>query len=56
MLLTVVEGPKGKAELYEVPGPEKQPVYEVRHGGKKETFVTMGEAYLVASEKVAGKP
>ncbi len=48
-LLNTVEGPKGKATMYEVvrPGSER-PEYEVESSGKTESYPTMGEAYLEA--------
>lgn len=57
-LVTVVEGPKGKAEIFEIikPSPpemaqEGQLVeYEVRFGSDSQVFKALGEAYLVAGE------
>ena len=57
-LVAVIEGPKGKAEVFEVNG---EPVgtatsgtlhtmYEVVHGGKAQSVMTLGEASIVAHE------
>lgn len=62
-LLTVVEGPRGKAEIFEIikPSPpemarEGQLVeYEVRFGGQRQVFKALGEAYIVAGE-LTGTP
>ena len=53
--VTVVEGPNGKAEVFEVKTPDGQMVYELHFGGKKETFVAMGQAYVMAGEKAGVK-
>ena len=45
-LLNTVEGPKGKAELFEVVDGGPQPVYEVVCGGTTQSFKSMGEAYI----------
>ncbi len=57
-LVAVIEGPKGKAEVFEVNG---EPVgtatsgaistsYEVVFGSKTESVMTLGEASIVAHE------
>jgi hypothetical protein len=55
--LTVIEGPKGKAELFEV-ADESTTVateYLVEFNGASQTYQTMGEAYIEAGE-MAGTP
>ena len=54
-LLNTVDGPKGKAELYEVMDGGPQPVYEVVCGGTKQSFKSMGEAYITAGELAGTK-
>lgn len=57
-LLTTVEGPKGSAEIIEVikPAPKEMALdgqlveYQVRFDGKTQTFMALGEAYVVAGE------
>jgi hypothetical protein len=53
--VTVVEGPNGKAEVFEVQGPDGQPAYEVSFKGKTERYVAIGEAYVVAGQKAGVK-
>ena len=53
--VTVVEGPNGKAEVFEIKTPDGQMVYELRFKGKKETFAAMGQAYVIAGEKAGVK-
>ncbi|MPZ47911.1 MAG: hypothetical protein GEU75_01105 [Dehalococcoidia bacterium] len=60
-LLTVFEGPLGKAEVYEIlmPAAERPEVfqsqYEILFEGKSRILPTMGEASLVASS-LSGDP
>ena len=54
-LLNTVEGPKGKAELFEVVDGGPQPVYEVVCGGTTQSFKSMGEAYITCGELVGTK-
>jgi hypothetical protein len=58
-LVTTVEGPKGKAEIYEVVQPVESGgqrfEYEVRYNGETQTCKALGEAYIVAGE-LAGTP
>ncbi len=57
-LITAVEGPKGKAEVWEISDEETGTVtsgiasstYEIVFGEQKETTVTLGEASIVAHE------
>ena len=57
-LITSVEGPKGKAEVWEISEEETGTVtsgiasstYEIVFGKQKETTVTLGEASIVAHE------
>jgi hypothetical protein len=48
--LTVVEGPNGKAELFEVAddGTTVATEYQVEFNGKSQSYQTMGEAYIEA--------
>jgi hypothetical protein len=54
ILVEVVEGPQGRAEVHEVQESVSSIVYEVRHEGKTERYDTIGEAYIEAGMK-AGK-
>jgi len=50
--VTVVDGPQGRAEVFEVQGQAGFPAeYEVRFKGSRETFKSMGEAYITAKQK-----
>jgi hypothetical protein len=57
-LLTVIDGPKGKAEIFEVikPSPPEMALegqlveYEVKFGSDTQTFAALGEAYVTAGE------
>ncbi|HLF76120.1 MAG TPA: hypothetical protein VJB57_01395 [Dehalococcoidia bacterium] len=53
--LVVVEGPKGKAEIFEVAESNQAPVYQVRISGQKYEFKSLGEAYIEAGEKAGTK-
>ena len=47
--LHTIEGPKGKAGLFEViSSGQAQPKYEVDFGGATTSFSSMGEAYIEA--------
>ncbi len=52
ILVEVVEGPHGKAELHEVQESPSPIVYEVRFDGKSEQYESIGEAYIEAGMKV----
>jgi hypothetical protein len=58
-LVATLEGPLGKAEIYEVPQANAdgglQLQYEVLFNGQTETYRALGEAYLEAGEK-SGAP
>jgi hypothetical protein len=62
-VLTTVEGPNGTAEIIEVikPSPKEMALegqlveYQVRFKGQTQTFLALGEAYVVAGE-LAGTP
>ena len=54
ILVEVVEGPNGTAEVHEIQESPSLIVYETRFGGKAERFDTIGEAYIEAGMK-AGK-
>lgn len=49
-VVAVVEGPKGRAEVVEVPA-DRNVEYEVVFNGQRERFKSMGEAYITAKEK-----
>ena len=53
--VTVVEGPKGTAEIYELWSPGKAMEYEVRFQGKTVTYKSLGEAYIEAGELTGTK-
>jgi hypothetical protein len=56
-IVATVEGPRGTALVVEVPVAGGSGLeYQVRFGGAKETYKSMGEAYITAKEKagVAG--
>ncbi len=50
--LTVIEGPNGKAELFEVTeeGTTVSTEYVVEFKGESHKYLTMGEAYIEAGE------
>ena len=54
-----VEGPKGKAEIYEiVPDNERgsyEPSYEVEYAGRTQAFGSEGEAVTAAQELVGAE-
>jgi len=52
ILIEVVEGPKGTAELHEVQESLSSIVYEVRFQGSAETYESIGEAYIEPGLKV----
>ena len=55
-LLHTIEGPKGKAGLFEVINAgQAQPKYEVEFGGATTSFSSMGEAYIEAGN-MSGTP
>jgi len=53
--VAVVEGPKGKAEIYEITTDARTQVYRVMHNGQTEEYKSLGEAYIEAGEKVGTK-
>ena len=53
--LAVVEGPKGKAEIFEVAESNQTPIYQVRISGQTFEFKSLGEAYIEAGEKSGTK-
>jgi hypothetical protein len=53
--VTVVEGPKGKAEIFELWSPGKAMEYEVHFNGQVQTYKSLGEAYIEAGEKTGTK-
>jgi hypothetical protein len=53
--VAVVEGPKGKGEIYEITTDARTQVYQVKYEGKTEEYKSLGEAYIEAGEKVGTK-
>lgn len=53
-LVTAVEGPKGKAEIFEIPkameSGGQQFEYDVRFNGQSQVCKSLGEAYITAGE------
>jgi len=58
-LVATVEGPLGKAELYEItstrPNGAMEVEYEVRMGDQVQKFPALGAAYIVAGELTGSK-
>lgn len=63
-LYFTVEGPRGKAEIFEIvpdgadgTGPERswEPVYELQFGGRTEPYASEGEAITVAQQLVGAQ-
>ena len=52
LLVEVIEGPNGRAELHEVQESPSLIVYEVLFEGSSERFDSIGEAYIEAGLKV----
>ncbi len=53
--VAVIEGPKGKAEIYEYLVPERNIIeYQVKCNGEVKTYNNLGEAYIDAGD-LAGK-
>ena len=49
--VAVIEGPKGKAEIYESVSAALQAIeYKVKFNEETQTFNNLGEAYLTAGE------
>ena len=53
--VAVVEGPKGKAEIFEVFGDGRNLEYKVVFNGQTESFKSLGEAYIEAGDRVGTK-
>ena len=53
--VAVVEGSKGKSEIYEVWDGGRLIEYQVHFGGTVESFPNLGEAYIVAGQKAGAK-
>jgi hypothetical protein len=53
--VAVVEGPKGKAEIYEIFGDGRNLEYKVVCGPRTETYKSLGEAYIEAGNMVGTK-
>ena len=49
--VAVVEGPKGKAEIFEVWENGRLIEHQVHFNGQVESYPNIGEAYIVAGEK-----
>ena len=58
-LVATVEGPRGKAELYEITSTDPDGVlaitYEVRQGAEVHRFSALGAAYIAAGELTGAK-
>lgn len=58
-LVATIEGPLGKADLYEVtrtfPGGALEVEYEIRTGRQVQKFAALGAAYIVAGELTGTK-
>lgn len=54
-LVEVVEGPRGRAEVYEIQESLSSIVYEVRFAGESARFDSIGEAYIEAGLKSGKK-
>ncbi len=51
--VAVIEGPKGKAEIYEYLVRERNTIeYQVKCNGQVQTYNNLGEAYIDAGELV----
>lgn len=53
--VTVVQGPKGDAEVIEVWSDGRLLEYKVKFSGRTESYPNIGEAYIAAGEK-SGTP
>ena len=53
--VTVVDGPNGKAEVFEVSISGGNTEYEVHFKGKTEKYKSLGEAYITAGERAGTK-
>ena len=53
--VAVVEGPKGSAKIIEIWDQGRLIEHQVEMNGVKETAANLGDAYIIAGEKV-GKP
>ncbi|HEY4685567.1 MAG TPA: hypothetical protein VII57_05920 [Dehalococcoidia bacterium] len=48
--VAVVEGPNGKAEIFEIMVDNRSIEYQVRFKGRTERYKALGEAYITAGE------
>ena len=53
--VAVIQGPKGEARILEIWSDGRLMEYQVEVDGEKTTCANLGDAYIVAGEKV-GKP
>lgn len=53
--VAVIEGPKGKAEIYEIWAGGRLIEYRVKFGNEVETHANIGGAYIAAGEKTGTK-
>jgi hypothetical protein len=53
--VAVIEGPKGKAEIFEIWENGRLLEHQVHFNGQVESFPNIGEAYIDAGQKT-GKP
>jgi hypothetical protein len=54
-VVTVVEGPNGKAEVIEIWSPGKAMEYQIKFGAQTVTYKSLGEAYIEAGELTGTK-
>ncbi|HLF72253.1 MAG TPA: hypothetical protein VI759_08900 [Dehalococcoidia bacterium] len=53
--VAVVEGPNGKAEVFEIYTDGRNMEYKIVFKGKTETYKSLGEAYIEAGERAGTK-
>jgi len=53
--VAVVDGPHGKAEIFEIMTPNRTMEYHVRFQGQTEVYKNLGEAYITAGQKAGVK-
>ncbi len=53
--VAVVEGPKGRAEIFEIYGPGQPLIYQLKIGDEVIEYKSLGEAYIDAGERVGTK-
>ena len=53
--VAVIEGPKGKAEIFEIWSGGRLQEYQVKYENQMQTCINIGEAYITAGQKVGTK-